>query len=374
MKLLMLSGDTDAARGRDGAFSAMLQHFSGYWDRIDVICPKAKNAEPRTLYDNVFLHPSPLPSIAQPLHIIRKGRQLLYQHNHDAVISHDYGWFYNGIGAWLLTGGSDIPVISEIHHIEGHPFALTRRELLYRGIAKFYLRRSWQRLTAIRVVNRFEVPEFLEALGVPTEKIHYLPSMYLDFSTFRPQPNTEKLYDLLFVGRFVSNKGILTILDAAAMVKAEGYPDLKLCLLGEGNMQAEIEQHIIELDLSNNVTIKPRVPTMQDLATLYNQAKLLVCASTSEGGPRVTVEAMACGTAVISTPVGIMKDLMQDGKNFMVFGWHAQPLAEKIKLLLDTPFLRQQLAENGEIAVQGFRAETIIDQYARAYQAIIQGE
>jgi glycosyltransferase involved in cell wall biosynthesis len=66
-----------------------------------------------------------------------------------------------------------------------------------------------------------------------------------------------------------------------------------------------------------------------------------------------------------------MRDLLENGKNFLVFNWHAEPLAEKIRLLLDDDSLRRQLGDNGEIAVQGFRADHVIEQYARGYHDLI---
>jgi glycosyltransferase involved in cell wall biosynthesis len=318
----------------------------------------------------VHIHPSPLTVLLQPFFILWKGRKLLAERPYALITSHDFGFFYNGIGAWLLTWRRNIPYVSEIHHIEGHPFALTRRELVYRWLARWYIRWSARRVAAFRVVNRSEVPDFLRDEDVPKEKILILPSMYIDFEIFHPQPDVSPQYDVLFVGRFVSNKGILTILEAVAQVR-ETHPEVRLALLGDGPLRDKIVTKIDEYHLHEHVTIIPRADTPADVARLYNQSKMVVCASTSEGGPRVTVEAMACGTPVISTPVGIMRDLMESGMNFLVFNWHAEPLAEAIRLLLDDDNMRRQLGENGEIAVQGFRADHVIEQYARGYHDLI---
>ena len=369
MNLLMLSGDASVAQGR-GPFMQTLRRFSRHWDRIDVICPGGPDSEPTTLHENVYIHPSPLTVLLQPLYIFWEGRRLLKSRQYALITSHDFGFFYNGLGAWLLTLGRKTPYVSEMHHIEGHPFALTRRELVYRWMARWYLRLFARRAAAIRAVNQTEVPEFLRKCGVPDSKILVLPSMYIDFDIFHPQPDVDPRFDLLFVGRFASNKGIFTILEALHTVR-QTHPDIHLGLLGDGPLRQKIEARIAELNLTEHVTIIPAVDGPEDVAQLYHQSKMLVCASTSEGGPRVTVEAMACGTPVISTPVGIMRDLMASGKNFLVFNWGADELAQKIRLLLDDESLRLQLGENGEIAVQGFRADHIVEQYARGYHDLI---
>ena len=217
--LLMLSGDTALVKGEHGAFYQTLKRFSQYWNRIDVIVPPAKGATQQTVFENVYLHPSPWHLVVHPLFIWRKGRELLRQRHYDLIVSHDFGVFYNGVGAALLKFRRDIPLVSEIHHVEGHPFALTRKEFIYKTLATWYIRWAKHRVAAFRVVNRNEIPAYLREFTVPEEKILILPSMYIDFEIFHPMPTIEKQYDVLFVGRFAPNKGILRLLDALHIVK-----------------------------------------------------------------------------------------------------------------------------------------------------------
>jgi glycosyltransferase involved in cell wall biosynthesis len=99
---------------------------------------------------------------------------------------------------------------------------------------------------------------------------------------------------------------------------------------------------------------------------------MCVCAATAEGGPRVTVEAMACGVPVISTPVGMMRELVRDGENGLLFQWDAAELAAKIRLLLDDESRRREIAERGRVSVQGFHADKTIENYARGYHQLIE--
>jgi hypothetical protein len=121
MKLLMISGDTVLAQGREGAFHQMLARFALHWERIDVICPRVPSAEPSRVHGNVYVHPSPHHKALQLLHILRTGRKLLTRYRHDLIASHDYGFFCNGMGAWRLSYRSRVPYVSEILHIEGYP-------------------------------------------------------------------------------------------------------------------------------------------------------------------------------------------------------------------------------------------------------------
>src|SRR5260221_11681789 len=178
-------------------------------------------------------------------------------------------------------------------------------------------------------------------------------------------------FDVLFVGRFAENKGLFTLLDAVAALR-QTHPSIQICLVGRGPLDSAIRQRIESLHLEN-VTIFPRLESALDVARTYNQARMLVCASTSEGGPRVTVEAMACGFPVISTPVGVMSELLTDGVNGMVFHWDSHELAEKIRLLLEDDALAKRLGEAGRQSVQRYNADTVIDHYATSYHSLIPG-
>lgn len=370
MNLLMLSGDATVAQGYEGAFSQMLGRFCKHWDRIDILCPRASGASARVIHGNVYIHPSPHHKAFQLWFILQQGRALIAEREYALITSHDFGLFYNGLGAQRLSRLSGIPYVSEILHVEGYPRAVTLRERLYRIIAKSYIRAARSRAAAFRVMNRIEMPELLRRLGVPDEKILILPAIYIDYSIFRPLPDEARQFEVLFVGRLASNKGLFTILDAFDLAR-HTYPEARLGILGRGPLQRALERRIARLGLSHAVTLIERLPGPQDVARLYNRSAMLVCASTAEGGPRVAVEAMACGVPVISTPVGVMRELIIDGQNGSLFNWDARELADKICALLANEALRRQVAEVGRQSVQGFDADSVIAAYARGYQELV---
>jgi glycosyltransferase involved in cell wall biosynthesis len=367
MKLLMLSGDSSIAIGIDGAFYQMLGRFSAYWERIDILTPAAPKAEARVIHGNVFVHPAPQHRLLQPFFIKRKGEELLRLYQHDLVASHDFGFFYNGIGAAWLLQGKAIPLVSEIHHIEGYPIATNWREKLWYQAAKLYLPFITKRGAYFRVVNE-DVGKQLETLGIPPERIRLLYSLYLDLERYQPQP-VAKEYDALFVGRLASNKGILLLLDAIVQVR-QTHPQIKLAIRGEGGLKARIEAFIAENHLVENVVFLPRVSNSAEMPALYSSAKMLLCASTVEGNPRVTIEAMACGTPVISTRVGIMPSVIRSGENGFLVDWKAEEIASAIRRLLDDEAEYRRIADASRASVQQFEAEAMIRAYAETYQAL----
>lgn len=370
MNLLMLSGDTSVARGREGAFDAMLRRFSRYWERIDILTPHAPGGKERGLYGNIFVHPSPYKRFRQPWYIRDRGAALMAERPYALITSHDFGFFYNGIGAAWLSRKTGVPYVSEIHHVEGYPRAITSRERIYRALAGPYIRFARSRAAAFRTVNAVEVPTLLRSLGVPDEKILVLPSLYIDFEVFRPLRDEQHYYDVVAVGRLVANKGLPTLIDAIARVK-NNLPKVRLGILGRGPLERDLREQIAALGLADNVDLHTDTLLQEDVVRFYNSGKMLVCASTAEGGPRVTVEAMACAVPVISTPVGVMPELIDDGQNGLLFNWDADALAGNILLLLSDEDLRQRIGNAGREAVQPFQADAVIERYARGYQALV---
>ena len=370
VNLLMLSGDASVAQGKDGAFYQMLRRFAAYWDRIDILCPRAPGAANRVIHDTVHIHPAPGGKLRQPAYIRARGRALIAERPYALITSQDFGFFYNGVGAYLLTRGLRIPWVSEIHHVEGYPRAVTRREQLYRAAARLYIPWAARHVAAFRVVNHVELPTLLHGWGVPAAKIRVRPALYLDLGMLRPLPGVEKRYDVLFVGRLASNKGLFTLLDALALARA-AHPTVTLALRGDGPLRGQLEAYAAARGLVGNIHWLPRVERAEDMTHLYNQARMVVCASTAEGGPRVTVEAMACGVPVVTTPVGMMAELIITGINGLMFNWDADELAAHITCLLDDEALRARLGAAGMEAARRFDADAVIAGYARGYHDLI---
>ncbi len=365
----MFSGDSSIARGHTGAFAAMLQRFARHWSRLDILTPAAPGATARTLYGNVYVQPSPWHRAWQPLFIRQAGGRLLAQRPYDLVVSHDFGFFYNGLGAWWLLRGRDVPLVSEIHHIEGYPLALTWREKAWRAAAGWYLPWAAGHVAAFRVVNRQEVPPLLHRLGIPPARIHVLSSLYLDLDVFQPAP-AQPQYEVLFVGRLAANKGIDLLLEAFRRVVAQ-HPAARLAIRGEGDMEGWLRQFGTRHGLQQHLIRLPRVADAAGMAAVYRAARLLVCASTVEGNPRVTLEAMACGVPVLSTRVGIMPEIIRDGENGFLFDRDPAELAAKISRLLTDDALHERIGQAGRQAALPFEAEKVIAAYADGYKAII---
>ncbi len=359
MRLLMVSGDRQVAVGERGPFATLLTDFAKAFERIDVLCPRPPRPTSVTVFaGNVHLHTAPVGRSRMAAWIASEGSGLIAAHKHALITSHDYGWFYNGVGSARLSAATGVPYLSEIHHVPGHPVAADLRERFDKRVARTYVRWARTRAAAFRVVNHVEMPALLESWGVPREQILVLPSLYIDFDVFRPAevaPTPEQ--DVCFVGRMVGNKGLDRIVDALALLATRGTR-LRALFVGKGPQREATQARAQAKQV--DARFVEWVDSAEELAAIYRASRLVVCASTCEGGPRFTVEAMACGTPVVSTRVGVMNELIEDGVNGRFAGFDTASLADAIAETLRDEPARRMLGEAGRLSVQHCeRAHTI---------------
>ena len=182
----MISGDTAAAQGFKGAFYNTLKGFHKYWERIDIICPYIKNLKYPGLFNNVFFHPLPPVKILAPLFILKIGRNIFRQIKPELIIVHAYGPQLMSWGGWLLSKETAIPLVLEVHHIDGYPIVRGLLDRIFFKTSCWFFRKAEPDTSFFRIVNASEVKPLLLSLGIPEKKIGVIYSMYIDNSTFHP--------------------------------------------------------------------------------------------------------------------------------------------------------------------------------------------
>jgi glycosyltransferase involved in cell wall biosynthesis len=123
---------------------------------------------------------------------------------------------------------------------------------------------------------------------------------------------------ILRLGRLAPSKGNRALLRAVAGLPRSSAPPWRLALVGEGKERSVLEREARALGIGERVRFAGfRVDTHD----LLRAADAMVIPSTQEGLPIVLLEAMAAGTPVVSTAVGQIPRVIQDGRN----GWLAPP-------------------------------------------------
>ena len=123
------------------------------------------------------------------------------------------------------------------------------------------------------------------------------------------QPNTDFIFNedyIVAAGRLIEEKGFDILIDAFNLLQND-YSNLKLVILGEGQLRSQLETKITDLDLSAKVLLLGHV---SNTLNYFKFAKACVVSSRVEGFPNVLLEMMSQNTKVISTLcAGGIKDL-----------------------------------------------------------------
>lgn len=130
---------------------------------------------------------------------------------------------------------------------------------------------------------------------------------------FYHDPQLIKKYDLIFVGSFLKIKGVDILYD----IVKQSNKSIRFCIVGKG---LEYEKMFRDLQNQGYQNISLKIDQSQNqLRVLYNQSRFLILPSRSEGFPTVTLEAMYCGTPVLTSDIPQFKEQITAGYNGFMF-------------------------------------------------------
>lgn len=148
-------------------------------------------------------------------------------------------------------------------------------------------------------------------------------------------------YDMIYVGRLTYQKDPQRLMRLCARLK-ESKPDIRLAVVGTGELEEETRSLCGQLGIRDNVTF---LGFQSNPIKMIADSKALVLTSRWEGTPMCALEAMALGTPVVSTPSDGMKDLIDNG----IHGYlHEEDdlLAESLLKIIQDPGHREALSRN----------------------------
>ena len=163
--------------------------------------------------------------------------------------------------------------------------------------------------------------------------------------------------EIVSVGRLTPEKGFLDLLQAAGRLRDRGVTFL-VRIFGQGPQREALEREIVRLDLRDKVVLAGIAPHAEILAAMV-RATLVTLASChppnlfQDGISNVLVEAMACGTPVVTTDHDGSRELLDSGRyGVMVPEGEPARLAEAFEALLRDPDRRRELSRAGRERVE----------------------
>jgi len=119
-------------------------------------------------------------------------------------------------------------------------------------------------------------------------------------------------YNLVFAGRLIERKGIITLLEAFAQI-LKFNNDIHLWILGDGELRKEVESKIDNFKIDKSVSV---VGLVQNPYDYFNMADICVFPSHQGDGLMGTVlESMSAGKPVITTTNNGNEDVITNGVN-----------------------------------------------------------
>jgi glycosyltransferase involved in cell wall biosynthesis len=185
-------------------------------------------------------------------------------------------------------------------------------------------------------------------VGIPLERYRHKIVIghegFIDFNRFSPTTSIAFRRQMVgFVGRLDKEKGILNLIHAIPMVLDKVPAEFVIC--GDGSLRRDVIDFLSSRELLPNVRIEGWI-NHEVLPRYFNEFRLLVLPSYTEGLPNVALEAMACGTPVLMTKVGALAEMATDGKEiFFLDSNDPQVIADSITSVLTDPSRLQQVSD-----------------------------
>ena len=271
-----------------------------------------------------------------------------------------------------LMPGLKIPRIYTPHAFRTlDPTLGTAGRFVYARVERFLGR---TRTDALIAVSEEEAEHAIQDLGIPAEKVFYVANGIPD-----PEPvNRDQIRSELglspddlclgFVGRLAPQKAPERLIEALAILAPE-FANLKVVMLGDGELEASTHQTAARENVADRLTVLGGrrgldfMPAF-DIYTMFSRF---------EGMPYVLIEALACGLPIVSTPVGGTARLVRHGHNgFIVDNTDdAKVLAQGLRPLIEDADLRQKFGAASKAMAKDYTAAIMTENTLKVYEAVI---
>jgi glycosyltransferase involved in cell wall biosynthesis len=222
--------------------------------------------------------------------------------------------------------------------------------------------------------------EELLAVGADPRRIHDY-RYFVDVARFAPD-GERPARELLCLGRWHPQKNLPLLLDAFERLGAR-VPDIRLRIVGAGPAEDAMRARVARLPFADRVRIQGWA---SDPVPLYRRAWALVMSSDAEGLSNVMIEAMACGTPVVTTDVSGARealDLRGEGRHplpahgylrgaggLLVPRGNVEVLTSALEAVVTTPALRDELSGLARTrAVTEFSEDTCVEGFLERLDA-----
>jgi glycosyltransferase involved in cell wall biosynthesis len=271
-----------------------------------------------------------------------------------------------------------VPVVLTVHDLfaRTHPAFCTRLNACH---YRLMLGPSIRRAAVIHCTSEWTRQALRREFGDAADRAYVVHPCADDI--FRPARGGEDAGDacaryglreppFLFVGRAEPKKGLGVLLEALALLRDRGRLRRKLLLVGPPGWRGRALRRLEgDLELGGHVIRAGYVPR-DALPAVYRSALALVFPSLAEGFGLPPLEAMACGTPVIATHAGGLRESVGEA-GLVVPPGDPKALADAMERLESSPDLQADLRSAGLARAGGFRWAEAVPRIVKLYEAAL---
>ncbi len=267
--------------------------------------------------------------------------------------------YYVGIGAFLFKKffAPRVTLIATYHHLEN--------KIFFRLI-DYLLIHCWDTITT---VSQFTKSQLIERYGVLPERIVIIPNGVSD--EFHPAEKdteifrrykTDARFSILSSGLLIPRKNFTFLLEVVSMLRD---PEIALLIVGTGPEKDKLERMVRELGLQQQVFFLGYL-SKAEYVKVVQAADLFAFPSLLEGFGLAPLEAMACGTPVVTSTSGSLPEVVGDGGLVLELDIHIW--VQAIRSLKKNRALSEQLRSKGIARARLFSWESAIE---KTYQTFL---
>jgi glycosyltransferase involved in cell wall biosynthesis len=257
--------------------------------QVDVICDIPSIAHKKINYITPFILRNPILKNICKLYLLLNSRN-----------DYDFIWgiyeLPHGLIAYI---GSIIKNTKFILSIIGNPKYVKRSKGLWKIVLYHLMEKS-----NIVTVTGSNSRKYLIEKGVDNNRLFILPNSV----TITQHKSIAKLYDIISIGRLSSEKELHVFLEVISRIKLK-HSEVKVAIAGKGPERRKIKSIIESQGLTDTVSLLGYV---KDKHKFYQQGRIFLITSSTEGLPRTIIEAQLNGVICIAPNVGDIVDVIED--------------------------------------------------------------
>ena len=294
------------------------------------------------------------------------------------------------VPSFAVPSGFGRTLISTVHStwkgeaeaIKGEPYSRINSNEKFMVSFNWFLRifedRMLERSNRIIAVSDFTRRELLQYYKVKEAKIRVIHNG-VDVDKFKP--TTDKLKAktelgfspedkaILSVGRLYARKGLFTLIESMALVTRK-FKNAKLVIAGKGlsDEMKKLVSYATKLGVRDNIIFTGYFPDKK-LPKLYQAADIFAFSTFYENLPFAVLEALSTGLPVVTTNVGGIPEMIENGKNgFLVEPSNSRDLADRILYYLEHPAVASDMGLRARKTIENqFDWRLIVQKVVKVY-------